>query len=272
MLLAAVLTAPVSAGSAKRARAVGFGGSRYVRFVTALLLSQSLWVVSVAATPVDVSVVAVASAEASKDLRVEVTATAMIRQGAVAAPVRGPLQADAGREARFDLPPGLWSVEAKAEGYWSAPEAVFVEGHSQQPLAVGVTLWPAAAVVGHLSGPPAKASFDELSLTFESACSDSAKPCRDAVRRATVICEHALSALSAQTTAEFSCVVPATVLDLELNLPGYATHYTWAVGAPPGETVDLGQISLKAGASVVGWVTDGAGGERRGRKCRAARP
>lgn len=60
---------------------------------------------------------------------------------------------------------------------------------------------------------------------------------------------------------KFSCTVPEGTFDARLTAKGFAPEYFWSMAAKAGAVVDVGQISLKKGASLAGWVmTDSAAG------------
>ncbi|HKO56159.1 MAG TPA: carboxypeptidase-like regulatory domain-containing protein [Thermoanaerobaculia bacterium] len=50
--------------------------------------------------------------------------------------------------------------------------------------------------------------------------------------------------------------MPAAILDLRFEAPGFAPHYAWSVDATSGRA-ELGELVLMRGASVGGWVREG---------------
>ncbi|HEV7764540.1 MAG TPA: carboxypeptidase-like regulatory domain-containing protein [Thermoanaerobaculia bacterium] len=59
---------------------------------------------------------------------------------------------------------------------------------------------------------------------------------------------------SAQTPTLWSCVVPATSLDLVLRVPTATPHYRWGVRPLADQKMSLGTFTLKRGASLVAWL------------------
>lgn len=59
--------------------------------------------------------------------------------------------------------------------------------------------------------------------------------------------------------ATFRCVLPARVLDLELRVPGFASHFFWEKRIEVDRGISVGSLTLRPGGSVVGWVATESG-------------
>jgi hypothetical protein len=55
-------------------------------------------------------------------------------------------------------------------------------------------------------------------------------------------------------TGRFECELPADVLDLKLRVRGSASRFLWGLRVASDEALDLGDLVLVPGASVVGWA------------------
>ncbi len=53
---------------------------------------------------------------------------------------------------------------------------------------------------------------------------------------------------------EFTCRVPATIIDLALTAEGFAPSYFWDSRVGPSDALDLGKIRLIPGASLTAWL------------------
>lgn len=54
--------------------------------------------------------------------------------------------------------------------------------------------------------------------------------------------------------ARFTCELPAGVRHLALKAQGFAAHYLWGAELVPGKPLAGGELKLRPGGSVVGWV------------------
>jgi len=109
-------------------------------------------------------------------------------------------------------------------------------------------LQPAGIVKGRFEVP----SGDALPVDLALELVPSPVSPKVASSKATVACE-----VRKET---WKCTVPAGTLDLRLKAGGYAPLYVWGSRVKPLQTVELGTLKLRRGASVVGWVEteDGA--------------
>lgn len=57
----------------------------------------------------------------------------------------------------------------------------------------------------------------------------------------------------------WKCAVPAGTWDLRIGAPGVISHYRWGQALPRGKAVQLGDLAVRAGAAITGWVETGEG-------------
>lgn len=157
----------------------------------------------------------------------------------VTSPQRQALSA-AGR-AELDLTPGRWRLEVEAPGYWSEHQTIDV-ARDPEPLALRVL--PAAQVVGTLSLPRGESTPSELRPEFRMV---RPSPSHHGIEQGSATC-------SVDEDRKFECVLPAGLVDIGLRAPSFATRWVWDQTLRRGADVDLGEIELRRGASVSGWV------------------
>jgi hypothetical protein len=158
------------------------------------------------------------------------------------------LKAPGGTSLDLD-PESDWQITAVAPGYWS-PGEVVVPGQDEASL----QLFPASTATSRLKVPQGEEVPTEILLVL-----------REPHQTGVVLVgeEHAPQAsigLSEVTQtcpvvdALWSCTVPASVWDIRVRARGFISHYLWAQDLKAGETLNLGNLRLKRGASVSGWV------------------
>jgi len=135
----------------------------------------------------------------------------------------------------------LWSLKASAPGYWCESKTIFVKGGEPQP-AVKLVMWRTGRVRGRLLVQRASPLPSEASLRFEATPKHEVA----GVPKGDVRCPVANGA--------FECEVPGTWLDLRLRVLGCPSHFFWGVKVPSGGVFDAGSLSVRPGASVIGWV------------------
>ncbi|MES1240072.1 MAG: carboxypeptidase-like regulatory domain-containing protein [Acidobacteriota bacterium] len=143
-------------------------------------------------------------------------------------------------EMVVELEEGLaWQAVTDDPGFWSAPQ-----WFTPQPGLDSVTLrlFPAAMVLGTLAASQGGMAPTEVDLRLESSPSAPGPKAPLTATRCPV------------EAGRFRCKVPAGRLDLRLRVPKHVPAYLWDVEMRGGEQRDLGEIPLKAGSSVVGWV------------------
>lgn len=152
------------------------------------------------------------------------------------------------------LPAGTpWQVTADIDGYWFAGSVV-TGGKLGTPSSTTLELWPTGTISGIATPSAGEERLPQtLLLKFHSPrrfqfLTPQGGPAREEnVPESVVECPL-------DSTGSFSCDVPATTLDLALRVKGYVSHYRWDVKVPRGETLNLGTLSFRPGASLVGWV------------------
>jgi len=138
------------------------------------------------------------------------------------------------------LPPGPWVFRAHAEGYWGEERHVLIDGPTAE---VTLGLWPAGTVRGRLTLPRSTPSPDAIWVFLHPApghASPGAPP--PAKLRCPV------------EDLAWSCLLPATRLDLRFQADGFVPIFRWAEAVPPHDILDLGTVALVPGSSVYGWV------------------
>jgi hypothetical protein len=136
------------------------------------------------------------------------------------------------------LPHGRLRIEARVPGFWIQDRTVVVgDGHHQslefQARREGV-------IKGCFSGDgegsrirlqlrPLRPSDKDLGDPIEITCEPPVDGC-------------------------IACGVPEGLFDLVVRPKGVVPHYLWTVGVRPGETTDVGDLTLTEGASVAGVV------------------
>ena len=143
-------------------------------------------------------------------------------------------------ETEVELEEGLaWQAQTDDPRLWSAPQ-----WFTPQPGVDSVTLrlYPATTVLGTLAAPPGATVPTEVDLRLESSPSSPAPKAPLTATRCPV------------EAGRFRCKVPSGRLDLRLRVSKHVPVYLWDVETRAGEQKDLGEIPLKSGSSLVGWV------------------
>jgi hypothetical protein len=141
--------------------------------------------------------------------------------------------------ANLELEAGLvWTVQVEAPGYWSAPQTLFVEATGGS---IHLKLIPTADVTGTVKTDQDRALEDQLTLRFRSLPGQD-----DPAIDEEVDCEL--------TDQSFRCEIPQGTWDLQLQVPEMISHFFWGVELMPVQTVELGELELRRGISVAGWV------------------
>ena len=143
------------------------------------------------------------------------------------------------------LPSGRWVLQAETPGYWN-------DGYQLELKDVGAVvaleLWPAGAVEGGFSLEEGVTAPAELAVSFRSAPEI---PSAQALPRSHVVCPVQKQA--------WSCSLPAGVVDLRIEAPGFIPRYLWGVRIEPGGTLRPGRMDLRRGSAVLGWVVTADG-------------
>ena len=144
-----------------------------------------------------------------------------------------PLPIQAPGEVQVDLPEGSrWTVEVDIPDFWMPPQEISV---TKDLDPIEIELWQAARLQAELllnEEPPAEVEV-RISPLEES-------------EEWTISC--------AVTDKRLDCPIPSLLLDLRLTAEGFVPHYSWNQEVRWREIKDLGQLRLKRGASLIGWV------------------
>jgi Carboxypeptidase regulatory-like domain len=144
-----------------------------------------------------------------------------------------------------------WGVSVRAEGAWSLPQEVVI---TDDKSTKDFLLWPAGTLTGRVQTtgvtPPAGIKVLYLSIETPPVTSQRAE-----------IPSGTRFECPVDKKARFSCVVPATRLDVAIGAPGYAPHYQWDVKVDAGRSSDLQTITLKKGSSLLAWLAGDATAE-----------
>lgn len=148
------------------------------------------------------------------------------------------------------LPAGtVWEVAPEIQRFW-APRTTVNVGGSEKVTSYILGLWPKATLVGTVSVEAGERLPTKLSVKIRAARLPGREP---DVPELAVDCPVGKK-------GEWSCELPATLLDLSLRVEGFVPHNRWAVRLERDKTLPLGRLALKKGASVSGWaqVEEGA--------------
>lgn len=155
----------------------------------------------------------------------------------VAVPGRVAVEVPAGEVARITL---------SARGFWASPQVVHVDG----PSAVRAVLRPTGWIAGSLRVPGGEEVPDRLRVRVRPAPDDASGK---APPGAGPVPPEGPWDCPVEEGA-FRCEVPRGRLDLRLRAKGFVSHHRWSVDVPAHDTVSLGALDLRPGASIVGWV------------------
>lgn len=144
-----------------------------------------------------------------------------------------------GTPVTFLVTPGSWSVSCAARGFWGETRGVVVTPGGASPVLC--RLWPLAAVEGVLRVPEGKTA---TRLSWRTVI----------VPGQGVSEEDFSGECRVHEGGRFACELPAGVRHLALKAPGFAAHYLWGAELVPGKPLAVGELKLRPGGSVVGWV------------------
>ena len=147
-----------------------------------------------------------------------------------------------------EQPGSEWDMSLDAKGFWALPQRVVFpagNGQTQYPLAV----WRTGTLQGQLKladpQPPAPIA---LKVVVSSRPEPRVPP--EIPRGTSFDC-------STGQNGQWTCVVPATLLDVAVRVEGYAPFHKWDVRIPAAGVIDLGMVKLLKGASVLAWLDSG---------------
>lgn len=140
----------------------------------------------------------------------------------------------------IEVRPGLYEVRLSHSGYWAAPATIYV---TEKGGRADLTIHAATRLEGRFkSSARSVVTPPKLWARFGAAGDD--------IRDPSLIgeTECRIAKLS------FSCDVPAARLDVAIKAPGHVSRYWWNLDAK-GDSVSIGTLDLRPGASLVGHVT-----------------
>ena len=145
-----------------------------------------------------------------------------------------------------------WRISAELEDCWMPPVELPLE---PERFEAQRTLWPTASVLGQVTFPDFVEGDGttprEVTVRFASPPEDSAAARRsDSVNDR--VAEHHTTCAMEQN--HFQCSLPATSLDMRASANALIPVYLWDVRPVVGEEIDPGPLTLRRGASLVGWV------------------
>jgi hypothetical protein len=149
----------------------------------------------------------------------------------------------------------LWSLHLEADGYWHQPEVVSVAEAGGSPSVVATALVPLIAVGATVVPEPGREAPHRARCWFRSATGDMGGKGAlelDGWRELTATLEE----------RRFRCEVPAGTHHLKVQAPGFVPHYFWELETATAAPVELGELRLRSGVSLVGEVqVAGPGGD-----------
>jgi hypothetical protein len=157
-------------------------------------------------------------------------------------PLEIPVQASG--EQSVDLRPDVtWEVRFEGKGLWGETLKI----SPQQTGSVKLRVFPSGRIRGNLILPAGEKPLSSLALRVQPSFEAKGEPLD-----VTVACPVERGRLT--------CEIPAGKLDLRLRAEGgLAPIYLWGTRVSPGKDTDLGDLRLRRGASVSGWVQTAEG-------------
>jgi hypothetical protein len=148
-------------------------------------------------------------------------------------------------EQQIDLRPDVtWEARFEAKEFWGETVTIVPK---QSPVVRRLRVFPAGRVHGKVVLPAGEKPLQSLALRFQSGFAAAAQPLDT-----TVVCPIEKGRLT--------CEIPAEKLDLRLRAAsGFSPVYLWGVQVAAGKVTDLGELKMKRGASVSGWVQTSEG-------------
>lgn len=144
------------------------------------------------------------------------------------------------------LHPGEWRLSLQAPGYFHAEQRAILEDGIKS---ITLQAWPAGSVAGIVVPPEGRRRPDSVRVTLWPV---------DATPKQTLPPQVDVLAAVDPATGKFEVAVPAGTLDLRVRAKGNVSHYRFGVALQPGAKYDVGELHLKPGASVVGYVAAAA--------------
>lgn len=137
-----------------------------------------------------------------------------------------------------------WRVCAEIENTWSPCSIVGVET-GQRAIVEALDLWPIGRLIGKLRRPdPETPPPEVLEVAFSTPYTVGPTA---SIAQSTRECP-------VSEDGELACDLPAATLDLSIRVSGFVPHRLWAVTIPRGEAYEMGELTLRRGASLASWV------------------
>jgi hypothetical protein len=147
-------------------------------------------------------------------------------------------------EQSVDLRPDVtWEARFEGKGLWG--ETLTISPPQTGPVRLRV--FPSGRIRGNLILPAGEKPLSSLALRLQASFEAKAE-----TLDATVACPI--------EKGRITCEIPAGKLDLRLRAEGgFAPIYLWGAQILPGKETNLGDLKLRRGASVSGWVQTAEG-------------
>lgn len=156
-------------------------------------------------------------------------------------------------EQEIDLPPGLWDARFEAKGFWSETVNA-TNAATGTPLRIRV--FPAASLRGRVVLPKGDKPLPAVTVRLQPPFGPGQEK------------ELELAFSCPIQDGNLACDSPSGLFDARLRTEaGFAPVYFWNLSIPAGKKGDLGEIALRRGASVSGWVQT-ADGSPLSKECR----
>ncbi|HEX4498483.1 MAG TPA: carboxypeptidase-like regulatory domain-containing protein [Thermoanaerobaculia bacterium] len=137
-----------------------------------------------------------------------------------------------------------WDLDVEIPGYW-APEWILNVPASPGVLERRIDLVPTGRLSGSLKMLDPKLSYPrDFGVIVQSP---PATPPAQKIPQSRIPC-------SVDRRGAWMCEVPSGVVDLQFRAKGFVPHYQWGRNIPTKETLNLGKLELRRGASLRGWV------------------
>jgi protocatechuate 3,4-dioxygenase beta subunit len=143
---------------------------------------------------------------------------------------------------KVDLKAGTWSIEARADGWWSRKQFFAI---NESAARLTIDLWRSGTMAGRIEMSDGSAVPATVTCRFAPSGDDDRAPDGE------VVCPVDGGA--------FRCTVPAIVLDARVRSEHCIADYKTNVDVKPFATTDAGTIHLARGASLTGRVEIAAG-------------
>lgn len=208
------------------------------------------------AVPVHIALDWPAGAPATTPVSVHIQAVRITGEQTKAAPV----EADATPSGTvLDLDDAVWQIQASAPGYWSQQTDIRVV--RQKPVNMRFSMWPATFIHGEFSGAEGdQPQFVKIQLSADPHSANAIANSSATAIRSEPTPSHAELNCPVHEVS-WSCLAPAGLFDLRLEVAGYTPRYVWAMELKPAENIDLGRSELRRGGSVFGLVVHKDGSE-----------